>query len=104
MIRIEGYQKHKDNCTAKIVACENQIMLYCGRIIAQQETIRSKTQEAVNLCLEADLLRKEADLNCLPGIVECEIHGMNKNSKHCKLLQKAEEKQQIPKSKKVKLG
>ena len=43
---------------------------------------------------EADRLKREADLNCIPGRVERELHGLNRYSRHKELLQKAEESMQ----------
>ena len=45
----------------------------------------------MNLRLEADCLKREAELNCISGRVEHEIHGLTRYSRHKELLQKAEE-------------
>ena len=62
-----------------------------NRIKAQLEDMRAKRQEAIHLRYEADRLKREADLNCIPGKLEHELHGPNKYSKQMELLQKAEE-------------
>ena len=56
--------------------------------------MRTKRQEARHLRCEADRLRREADLNCIPGKIERELHGRNKYSRHKKLLHKAVENMQ----------
>ena len=63
-------------------------------IKAQIEDMRAKQQEAIHLRYEADCLKREADLNCIPGKIERELHGLNKYSKQKELLQKAEESMQ----------
>ena len=50
-------------------------------------------QEVIGFQLKADLLRTEADINCMSGLMECETQGMTVTSKHKEVLQKAEEKQ-----------
>ena len=66
----------------------------CYKAKAQLGDMRAKQQEAINLRHEANCLKREADLNCIPGIVEREFHGLNRNSRQKELLQKAEEKMQ----------
>ena len=53
--------------------------------------MRAKRQEAIHLRYEVNRLKREADLNCIPGKLERELHGLNKYSKQKELLQKAEE-------------
>ena len=56
--------------------------------------MRAKWQEAIHLQHEADHLKREADLNCIPGRVEHELHSLNRYSRHKELLQKAKESMQ----------
>ena len=70
LIKIRKYQKQIDICTTKMTACEKQIDLLRYRIHALLADMRTKRQEARHLRCEADRLRKEADLKCIPGKIE----------------------------------
>ena len=77
--RIAGYHRHIDGCTAEmskyklcvngmideslvpVEDCERRIEEYRARIVSQQELIRSRRAEAVNLRQEAAQCRAQAD-------------------------------------------
>ena len=54
--------------------------------------MKDKQEEIKQFHIEAELLRKEADLNCIFGRAQWELRGLNKYSKHKELLKRAEEK------------
>ena len=94
LINIGKYQKQIDICTTKITSCEKQIDLLRKRIHAPLADMRTKVQEARHLRWEADSLKREADVNCILGKTERELHGQNKYSRHRKLLRRAVENMQ----------
>ena len=91
---IRKYQRQIDQFASDMTYFEKRIdeLLYMAKV--QIGDMKAKKQEATNLREEATCLKREADLNCIPGLVEREFHGLNRNSKHKELLQKAEEKMQ----------
>ena len=92
--KIRSYQKQIDSYATEITYFEKRIDVLRNRIKAQLGDMRAKQQEAIHLQDEANRLKREADLNCIPGLVEREFHGLNRNSKHKELLHRAEEKMQ----------
>ena len=94
LIKIRNYQKQIDSHATEIAYCEKRIDVLRNRIKAQLRDMRAKQQEAIHLRYEADRLKREADLNCIPGKIERELHGLNRYSKQKELLQKAEESMQ----------
>ena len=56
--------------------------------------MKTKQQEAMHLRQKADCLKREINLNSIPGRVERKFHGLNKYSRHKELLQKAKESMQ----------
>ena len=71
-----------------------RIDLLLNKSKAQLKNMKTKQQEAMHLRQKADCLKRETDLNCIPGRVEREFHGLNKYSRHKELLQKAKESMQ----------
>lgn len=94
LIKIRKYQKQIDICTTKMTSCEKRIDLLRKRIHAPLADMRTKVQEARHLHCEADRLKREADVNCILGKTERELHGQNKYSRHKKLLHRAVENMQ----------
>merc|ERR1719397_2102619 len=88
--RIEGYNRHIDNCTAEMKEHERKIDECRDQIKRQQDMIRA---EAATNRLDADLLRTEADMACLQGSSDRQLHGNHKSAKHQSLMQQAEAKQ-----------
>ena len=66
-----------------------RIDLLLNKSKAQLKDIKTKQQEAIHLWQKANYLKREIDLNCIPGRVEREFHGLNRYSRHKELLQKA---------------
>jgi len=91
--RIEGYHRHIDNCTAEMREHERKIDECRERIKRQQDMIRQRRAEAETNRLDAGLLRTEADMACLQGSSDRQMHGDHKSSKHRELMEKAEAKQ-----------
>ena len=91
LIKIKNYQRKIDSYAMEMTSCEKRIDALRDRIKAQIEDMRAKRQEAIHLRYEVNRLEREADLNCIPGKLERELHGLNKYSKQKELLQKAEE-------------
>merc|ERR1712172_365760 len=91
--RIEGYHCHIDNCTAEIKEHERKIDECRDQIKRQQDMIRQRRAEAATNRLDADLLRTEADMACLQGSSDRQLHGNHKSAKHRSLMQQAEAKQ-----------
>ena len=91
---IRNYQRQIDHYATDMTYFEKRIDELRYKTKAQLGDMRAKQQEAINLRHEANCLKREADLNYIPGIVEREFHGLNRNSRQKELLQKAEEKMQ----------
>ena len=91
--RIEGYHRHIDNCTGEMREHEDKIDECRVRIKRQQNMIRTRRAEAANYRLDADLLRTEADIACLAGSSDRQLHGNHKSAKHHSLMKQAEAKQ-----------
>ena len=91
LIKIQNYQRKIDSYAIEMTSCEKRIDALRDRIKSQIEDMRAKRQEAIHLRYEVNRLEREADLNCMPGKLERELHGLNKYSKQKELLQKAEE-------------
>jgi len=70
----------------KIDECRDQIK-------RQQDMIRQCRAEAATSRLDADLLRTEADMACLQGSSDRQLHGNHKSAKHRSLMHQAEAKQ-----------
>merc|ERR1712126_419460 len=94
--KIKNYQRQIDHYTTDITYFEKRIDELRCKTKAQLGDMRAKQQEAINLRHEANCLKREADLNCNPGIVEREFHGLNRNSR-----QKEIEKNKIQEEQKV---
>ena len=94
LIKIRKYQKQIEICTTKMTSCKKRIDLLRKRIHAPLTDMRTKVQEARHLRCEADRLKREADVNCILGKTERELHGQNKYSRHKKLLHRAVENMQ----------
>ena len=71
-----------------------KIDLLINKSKAQLKNMKTKQQEAMHLWQKTDCLKRETDLNCIPGRVEREFHGLNRYSRHKELLQKAKESMQ----------
>jgi len=91
--RIAGYHRHIDNCTAEMREHERKIDECRERIKRQQNMISQRRAEAATNRLDADLLRTEADMACLQGSSDRQLHGNHKSAKHQSLMQEAEAKQ-----------
>ena len=91
LIKIQNYQRKIDSYAMEMTSCEKRIDALRDRIKTQIEDMRAKRQEAIHLRYEVNRLEREADLNCIPGKLERELHGLNKYSRQKELLQKAEE-------------
>ena len=91
---IRKYQRQIDQFASDMTYFEKRIDELRYMVKVQLGDMRAKKQEAINLRDEANCLKREADLNCIPGLVEREFHGLNRNSRQKELLQKAEEKMQ----------
>ena len=91
--RIEGYHRHIDNCTGEMREHEDKVDECRERIKRQQNMIRTRRAEAANYRLDADLLRTEADIACLAGSSDRQLHGNHKRAKHHSLMKEAEAKQ-----------
>ena len=91
---IRTYQRQIDQFASDMTYFEKRIDELRYMVKVQLGDMRAKKQEAINLRHEANCLKREADLNCIPGLVEREFHGLNRNSRQKELLQKAEEKMQ----------
>ena len=66
-----------------------RIDLLLNKSKAQLKNMKTKQQEAMHLRHKADRLKRETDLNCIPGRVEREFQGLNRYFRHKELLQKA---------------
>ena len=55
-----------------------RIDLLLNKSKAQLKNMNTKQQEVMHLWQKADCLKRETDLNCIPGRVEREFHGLNR--------------------------
>ena len=73
--RIEGYHRHIDNCTKEIQEYERKIDECRERIQRQRDMIGQRRLEAQEHRMDTDLLRTGADVDCLQGSSDRQLHG-----------------------------
>merc|ERR1719319_1683533 len=96
IVRIEGYHRHIDKCTAEMRECERKVSELRERVKRQQATIRGGRAQAGALRCDADQLRREADSLCLQGAASRQLHGdrgRHGNQGHRHLLERANDNQ-----------